>query len=63
MPVLKRLRADEDVVNGLVVVQPRSNGTIDSYDGHAESIPSGQDPGHWSVLDGRFIVDPTGWSK
>jgi len=63
MAVLIRLRTDEDVVNGLVTVRPRDNGARDEYTpAGAQSIPSGEDPGHWSVLDGRYITDPTGWN-
>jgi hypothetical protein len=63
-----RINTGNDVVNGLATVRPRDNGHVDSTTGNgstpwAQSIPSGHDPAQWGVLNGRYVVDPTGWSS
>ena len=71
MAIVHRIRTNEDVVNGLVTVQPRADGTIDSTDGsesgqvapRAQHIGTGHDPAQWGTLASRYINDPSGWSS
>ena len=62
MAMFERIRGEDDIINGSVVVAtPHGSQTYDpSYSQH---FPSGTDPTLFTVLDGRFNVDPSGWSS
>ncbi len=70
MAIFARIRTGDDIVNGLVTVRPRDDGTIDSSDGtfpsgahpRAQHDPSGATNLQWTALESRYKVDPTGWS-